>query len=95
MIPFVMKERCSTCIFRPGNLMNLAEGRLEQLVAETDAKDENVRCHQSDGLVGKLRCEAWCRGSVDRRPGDAVRLMRELGILQEITEDGQLVLKTQ
>lgn len=84
MITFVMKEQCETCIFRPGNPMHLEEGRLQAMINQTDADDTNVVCHQSAGLKGAIRCEAWCRGSVDRKPGQAVRMMRDLGILEEL-----------
>jgi hypothetical protein len=75
----VMRERCSTCIFRPGNLMNLHEGRLADLTAETDRHDSNVICHQWLGRgfpVGAL-----CRGSVDRRAGQMVRIGERFGPL--------------
>ena len=70
--------------------MHLELGRVQAMCEETDVADTNVICHQSAGLMGTIRQEAWCRGSVDRRPGGAVRLMRELGVLTEITPDGQL-----
>jgi hypothetical protein len=84
MISFVMPEQCKTCIFRPGNLMHLEDGRLEEMCAITDTKDDNVICHQSEGLMGNIRCKAWCKGSVDRRPGFAVRFMQQHGLLQEL-----------
>jgi hypothetical protein len=87
MITFVMPEQCKTCIFRPGNLMHLAEGTLEDMVRKTDKKDDNVICHQSEGLMGTIRCKAWCKGSVDRRPGFAVRFMQEHKILRELPQE--------
>ena len=73
----VMAEQCSTCIFRPGNLMHLNEGRLADMTASTDAGDTNVICHQTlDRKVGAL-----CRGSVDRRPGQAAQIAERLGVI--------------
>ena len=75
----VVADQCSTCIFRPGNLMNLGDGRLRELTSETDRRDTNVICHQTlDRKVG-----AFCRGSVDRRPGQAVRIADRLGVILE------------
>jgi hypothetical protein len=35
----VLAEQCATCIFRPGNLMELCPGRVRGMVAEATAKD--------------------------------------------------------
>jgi hypothetical protein len=76
-----MAERCSTCIFRPGNLMRLNPGRLADLTGQTDAADTNVVCHQTlDEPIG-----AFCRGSVERRAGQAVRIAERLGVIKEVT----------
>lgn len=71
----VLREKCSTCIFRPGNLMELRPGRLADLVAETRRHDTNVVCHQT------LDAEraAFCRGSVDESPGQMMRIAERLG----------------
>lgn len=79
----VMRERCSTCIFRPGNLMRLNEGRLADMTASTDRDDTNVICHKTlDRSVGAL-----CRGSVDRRAGQMVRVAERIGALREDGEE--------
>jgi hypothetical protein len=76
-----MAEQCSTCIFRPGNLMNLDEGRLKDLTDSTDRGDTNVVCHQTlDQRVG-----AFCKGSVDRRAGQAVQLAERLPFIEYVT----------
>ena len=75
----IMKEQCSTCIFRPGNLMHLNEGRLKDMTDQTDAGDTNVVCHQTlDREVG-----AFCKGSVDRAAGQMVRIAERLGAIVE------------
>jgi len=83
MIEHVMRKMCETCIFHPGNRMDLRAGRLKELIRETDKDDTNVICHQSKGLLGKVKIKVWCKGSVDRRPGQAVRVTQRLGILKE------------
>jgi hypothetical protein len=69
----VKREQCSTCIFKPGNKMQLRAGRMADLTAETDARDANVVCHQTLDGIGAL-----CRGSVDRRPGQMYRIAERL-----------------
>ena len=34
----VMAEPCSTCIFKPGNLMRLSKGRVKDMTDSTDAR---------------------------------------------------------
>jgi hypothetical protein len=79
----VMREQCSTCIFRPGNKMQLREGRMRDLTQQTDMADGNVICHQTlDQEVGAL-----CAGSVERRPGQMFRIAeRTHGVLYVETE---------
>jgi hypothetical protein len=78
----VLRAQCSSCIFLPGNRMSLRSGRVREMVAECDARDTNVICHQTlvDGVQG-----AFCRGSVDRRAGQAVRIFGRLpgGIIED------------
>lgn len=73
----VLSEPCSTCIFRPGNLMRLNPGRLKDMTDSTDAADTNVVCHQTLGQpVGAL-----CHGSVERRAGQMVRIGERLNAI--------------
>lgn len=75
---YVKAEQCSTCIFRPGNLMSLQAGRVKGMTEDTDRNDTNVICHQTlDQPVG-----AMCKGSVDRRPGQVVRIAERIGHLR-------------
>lgn len=75
---YVMPEMCDTCIFRPGNKMDLRPGRLLDLTSECDRKDTNVVCHKSASLMGELDDDYFCRGSVDRRPGQMARIIFRL-----------------
>lgn len=63
----VLSERCSTCVFHPGNLMHLSEGRLKEIVGANRTNDAALTCHQTLSYaswdeVGK---EAVCRGYFD------------------------------
>lgn len=41
----VLSERCDTCVFWPGNLMHLTEGRLEEIIAANIAAGALLTCH--------------------------------------------------
>jgi hypothetical protein len=44
----VCAEKCSTCIFHPGNLMDLEKGRVKEMVESTRADDAGtIPCHQT------------------------------------------------
>jgi hypothetical protein len=74
----IKRERCSTCIFRPGNLMELREGRLQDMTDATDATDSNVICHQTIAT----EAGALCAGSVERRAGQQVRIFGRLNSIE-------------
>jgi len=69
---YVCKDMCSTCVFRPGNLMDLNPGRLRGMVDESLANDACIPCHKTlDGM------RAVCRGFWDRHQRNT--LMCRLG----------------
>lgn len=78
----VQKHQCSTCIFRPGNLMRLEEGRVEQMVHDAIRDDGCIPCHKHLDGPG----QAVCRGFFDNHHGDskALLLARQMGIIEEI-----------
>lgn len=77
----VMAEKCETCVFRPGNLMELQPGRLKELIEKNLQADAALTCHDTLGT----RKNAICRGFFDRYKHDVAGL--RLGIaLDVITE---------
>jgi hypothetical protein len=62
----LLAEQCSTCIFRPGNLMFLSPGRLRRLVAEARSDGGYIICHQTLPYAGSPIPPAICRGFADR-----------------------------
>jgi len=52
-----MRQMCATCIFRPGNLMRLSEGRVESMVEQATELQSCIPCHGT--LGGK---QAVCHG---------------------------------
>lgn len=78
---YVMAERCSTCIFRPGNLMSLQPGRQRDMLEAAKANDAAVICHQTlDGREGAI-----CRGSLDAFEPTAYQLARALNVIELVT----------
>lgn len=56
----VCATRCDTCIFHPGNRMQLRDGRVRGMVAEAIERDSFIPCHKT--LDGE---RAVCRGFFD------------------------------
>lgn len=82
----VLADRCSTCIFRAGNLMQLAPGRVKGMVEQTEEDGATVPCHQTlvqyDGpMAGR---NAICRGWWDAyaRKDAILQFARAAGILR-------------
>lgn len=73
----VNRAMCSTCIFRPGNLMHLEPGRVEGMVAHCYEYDGVIPCHQ--GLNGKV--QAVCRGQFDRHPPSILQIADRLNLV--------------
>ena len=62
----VLSRMCSTCVFRPGNLMDLNSGRLKGMVEESLAQDSAITCHQTLPYGGyAVPGGAVCRGFYD------------------------------
>jgi hypothetical protein len=72
----VQASMCSTCVFRPGNLMALRAGRVRSMVDEAREHDSAIICHQTldgDGAV--------CRGFFERWPTTPLQLAERLGMI--------------
>ncbi len=89
----LLSRECGTCIFRPGNAMWLAAGRLKQMISEarTDAHGYIV-CHSTLGYAGSRVPPAICRGFADRYPTWQLHLIAALWGFVEVdppeTDDG-------
>jgi hypothetical protein len=80
----VMADKCETCIFRPGNLMNLDPGRVKSMVDESVAEGAGITCHKT--LYGQAEQEAVCRGFYDAH-GDrvpALQIAACMGLIEEV-----------
>lgn len=66
--------RCGTCIFRPGNLMRLEEGRVAEMIANAIAEKGHIVCHATLGTDAP----AICAGFATHRNGSAASLALRL-----------------
>lgn len=74
-----MSSKCDTCIFRPGNLMRLEEGRVEQMVRDSIKGQGAIPCHKT--LSGD---RAVCRGFFDVHKHDVqgLQVAERLGMVE-------------
>jgi hypothetical protein len=82
----VLTDKCSTCIFRPGNPMHLDAGRVRDMVDESLAGGGYITCHQT--LTYGEHPDfgpAVCRGFYDAH-GHRSNLIRIMGRLDGIAE---------
>lgn len=75
----LLREKCTTCIYRPGNLMHLARDGLAAITAE--AKDSLITCHKTLPFVAPegerpAVCRGWHDGHGER--SRAVRIITEI-----------------
>jgi hypothetical protein len=80
--PRMLAEQCSTCIFWPGNRMQLRAGRLRDMVESARRADSFIVCHQT--LPGGREQPAVCRGFADRFSTNFLRIMERLGGWHEV-----------
>lgn len=59
----VLSEQCETCVFRPGNLLDLRAGRLKDLSETNRRLDTALKCHAT--LWDEDTDQAICRGYFD------------------------------
>jgi hypothetical protein len=74
----VMRERCPTCIFQPGNLMHLQPGRVKEMVAYVRRHDGCIPCHKT--LPDEE--QAVCRGQFDCAKTAPLQIAERLGMLE-------------
>lgn len=70
----VCAEMCSTCIFRPGNLMELRPGRVKDMVDSCKQSGGVIPCHCT--LGGE---QAICRGFFELRVTSEIQVAERLG----------------
>lgn len=95
MYPRLLSEKCTTCIFRAGNLMRLRPGRLQEMVTTTLARGATITCHDTLTYGRHPRFgEAVCRGFYDSygQQSQVVQTVERLGgfYIVDPPKDGKL-----
>ena len=80
----LLSRQCSTCIFRPGNLMHLSHGRLHDIVTEARAKGCFIVCHDTLPGMHEGAAPAICRGFRERYSTQALQIIERLWGFLEI-----------
>lgn len=75
----VCERLCSTCIFRPGNLMHLEPGRVEDMIADAEFTDGTIVCHKT--LDGD---NAVCRGFFNQHATPTLRMAIAFKAIKEV-----------
>lgn len=81
----VLAEKCSTCVFRPGNLMRLEAGRVKDLLDRNIERDSALQCHQTLNYSAEALPPAVCRGFYDHPRSDEslpIRMARIMGLIE-------------
>jgi hypothetical protein len=80
----VQAAKCSTCIYRPGNLMRLDPGRKDRMEADAVKGGGVIPCHQTiEAYTGEAGRESVCRGFFDVTKHDGLLAAAErLGIVE-------------
>ena len=75
----VMHSMCSTCIFRPGNLMHLESGHVLNMVQQATKNESAIICHET--LDGE---QAVCHGFLKLHATIPLRLAECLKVIKYI-----------
>jgi hypothetical protein len=73
----VLSSMCKTCIFRPGNLMHLDPGRVEEMVQGATQGNSTIVCHETLGGL-----EAACHGFYKLHSTSILQVAERLGFLE-------------
>ena len=73
----VMAERCSTCIFHPGNRMHLKPGRVREMLMHVRRHESCIPCHET--LDDEK--QAVCRGQFDALKTAPLQIAERLGVI--------------
>lgn len=75
---WVMKEKCATCIFHPGNLMHLQPGVVAEMKRAADERGTCITCHEvMDGPRA-----AVCAGYFANHRSRLLQIAERMGVLK-------------
>jgi hypothetical protein len=81
----VCARMCKTCIFRPGNLMDLEDGRVEEMVQIATEGNSTIVCHST---LDDPDTALACRGFFDRHPTQSLQIADRLGFVTFVDPPG-------
>jgi hypothetical protein len=76
----VLSEMCATCVFRPGNLMQLQPGRLKGMIEDAKKDESTIVCHST--LHRKGVKNAACRGFFDKHKTSTLQIAERLEMVE-------------
>lgn len=79
---YVCREMCSTCVFRPGNLMDIRSGRLRGMIDEAMKDQSAIVCHKTLGGDNAI-----CRGFFDRHRPFPLQLAIAMKMIKEVSPE--------
>lgn len=82
----VMAKMCETCIFHPGNIMQLQPGRVEQMVRDAPRKESCIPCHETTG-TRKVK-PAVCAGFFRLHATQPLQVAQRLGYITFVKNEG-------
>lgn len=75
---WVNREQCGTCIFRPGNLMDLKPGVVAAMKKAADERGTCIVCHE--GMNGPHA--AVCAGYFEHHKSHLLQIAERIGVLR-------------
>ncbi len=84
--PRLLKDKCPTCIFRPGNPMHLNAGRVKSMVDKCLQGGGFITCHSTLKFYGRPIGPSICRGFYDAHADSSnlLRIFARLGGFVEV-----------
>lgn len=84
----VAVRKCATCVFRPGNLMDLEPGRVDQMRFDAVKGQGVITCHKT--ISGEEIGPAVCRGFFDVHKADVglLEAAERMNVVKEVDVDG-------
>lgn len=75
---FVMERKCDTCIFHPGNLMDLSRGRVGDMKRSSDERGTCIVCHET---MNSPRA-AVCRGYYESHRSRLLQIAERMDLIK-------------
>lgn len=82
----ICDQLCTTCIFHPGNRMDLEPGRVTGMVKAALADESHITCHQTLGTDEPAMCAGFYRLPAAKGRSMFLRLLAAgIGVIKWIT----------